>query len=74
VLHTPTGPGWQGATGRHTLVQLERYEEALAAYDRSLELDPDDATAHNARGRVLWDLERYEDAYGAFDRSRRTGS
>ncbi|MFQ5880540.1 MAG: tetratricopeptide repeat protein, partial [Dehalococcoidia bacterium] len=44
------------------LYRLGRYEEALASYDRSLELRPDAAATLNNRGIALDDLGRYEEA------------
>ncbi len=46
-----------------------RYREALAAYDRALQLDPNDADAHNGRGNVLKKLQRYEEALEAYDQA-----
>lgn len=43
-----------------------RYAEALAEYDRSLNLRPDAAT-HTLRGHVLSELERYAEAVAAYD-------
>ena len=45
------------------------YEEALAAYDRAIELDPDHAVAHLNRGPALARLERYKEALAACDRA-----
>jgi tetratricopeptide (TPR) repeat protein len=48
-------------TGKGTsLQQLERYEEALAAYDRALELDPDDELAKRWRETCLRHVRRGE--------------
>ena len=44
------------------LLGLERYEEALRSYDKTIELDPDSAMAWRSRGAVLGLLERYEEA------------
>jgi superkiller protein 3 len=48
---------------------FERYEEAFAAYNRSLELRPDDPDTLNNRGIALGRLERYEEALADFNRS-----
>jgi tetratricopeptide (TPR) repeat protein len=48
---------------------LQRYEEALASYDRAITLWPDHADAHNNRGQVLRELERYDEALASYDRA-----
>jgi len=55
------------------LLELDRAEESLAAYDKSLELDPRDALAHCNRGGVLARLGRHADALDAYDRAIRVG-
>lgn len=51
------------------LVRLERgdAQEALACFDRAVELDPSDPLAHLYRAYALWDLERFADAVEAFE-------
>jgi tetratricopeptide (TPR) repeat protein len=52
------------------LKALGKPEEALEAYDRAIELDPEYATAHYDRGVVLGDqLDRPEDALAAYRRA-----
>ncbi len=46
-----------------------RAEEALAAYDRALALDPNDADTWNNKGIALKALKRYEEAVVAYDRA-----
>ncbi|RKN04884.1 tetratricopeptide repeat protein [Streptomyces radicis] len=48
---------------------LERHEEAIAAWDRVTEVDPDDAEAPLWRALSLWHLGRYEEALTGFDRA-----
>jgi tetratricopeptide (TPR) repeat protein len=43
--------------------------EALAAFERALALDPQDAPAHSNRGVVLADLGRKDEALAAYDRA-----
>ena len=50
------------------LSNLGRFEEALAACDRALALDPNDASWNN-KGNALNDLGRYEEALAAYDRA-----
>jgi hypothetical protein len=48
---------------------LRRYDEALAALDRALALQPDNADAHSNRGIVLSDIKRHDEAIASFDRA-----
>jgi protein O-GlcNAc transferase len=55
-----------------TILQRQgRLEEALAAYDRAVSLQPDRAEAHAGRGAVLLRQKRLEEAIGAFDEALR---
>ncbi|NIM00281.1 MAG: protein kinase [Acidobacteria bacterium] len=47
----------------------ENLEGAMAASDKALELDPDLAEAHNARGQVMFMCERYDEAQQALERA-----
>ena len=49
------------------LYKLERYEEAITAYDQAIRLDPGDALSYHGKGDVLNELERYEEAITAYD-------
>ena len=49
--------------------ELERFEEALAGYDRALALQPDHAEALNDRGNILNELKRFEEALASYDRA-----
>jgi tetratricopeptide (TPR) repeat protein len=51
------------------LYNLQRYDEALAAYERALELEPDDVRALQQQGEVLVKLGRLDDAVHASQRS-----
>ena len=48
------------------LVRLRRFEEALAAYDQAIALDPSHASDHSNRGLVLVRLKRFGDALAAY--------
>jgi tetratricopeptide (TPR) repeat protein len=53
----------------HALKDVERYEEALAAYTRATELALEKATYHNNQGDTLYELKRYEEALAAYTRA-----
>ena len=57
-------PPTQAGSG-NSLPDMGRSEEALAAYERVVRLDPDDAVAHSGRGNVLYDLGRPQEALAA---------
>jgi len=48
---------------------LDRYEEALEAFNRSIEIDPDNADIWLSKGNALDKLGRHEEASEAFARS-----
>lgn len=48
--------------------RADKWTEALAAYDRSLALDANNADAHRLRGEVLLKLNRESDAVAAFSK------
>ena len=50
-------------------MELKRYDEALASYDRALSLRPDFAEALNNRGNVLQELKRLDEALASYDRA-----
>lgn len=49
--------------------KLNRLDEALAAYDRAIGLDPSLALAHSNRGSILWSLHRLDEALVEYDRA-----
>ncbi|MDP2600163.1 MAG: tetratricopeptide repeat protein [Deltaproteobacteria bacterium] len=51
------------------LKKLGRDEEALAAYDKAIAIDPNYAYAHNNRGNVLEKLGRDQEALASFDKA-----
>jgi tetratricopeptide (TPR) repeat protein len=55
----------------YSLSQLGNKEEALAAYEEAIRLDPTDALAYNNKGNVLQALGQYEEARVAFDEAIR---
>ena len=59
------------AEGRHCPRNLKRYEEAIAAYEQAIRLDPNYASAYNNKGTALNDLKRYEEAIAAYEQAIR---
>jgi tetratricopeptide (TPR) repeat protein len=55
----------------NALEDLKRYDEALAAYEQAIRLDPNYALAYNNTGNALEDLKRYEEAFAAYDQAIR---
>lgn len=51
------------------LTDVGMYEEALEAYDRALELNPNDAIAWNNKGLTLASMERDEVAVECYDKA-----
>ncbi|BDA65900.1 hypothetical protein CAL7716_000660 [Calothrix sp. PCC 7716] len=49
------------------LGQLGRFEEAIASYDKAVEIKPDFYEAWNNRGNALRNLERFEEAIISYD-------
>ena len=47
------------------LAKLKRYEEAIEAYEKAIEINPKDDDAWFNKGVVVWELERYEEAIEA---------
>ena len=48
---------------------LKRYDEAFAAYDKTLALKPDLAEAWLGRGNVFFELKRHDEAFAAYDKA-----
>ncbi len=61
----PIALNWRGETYR----LMGRYQDALADFDRAIELGPNDAWALASRAQVYQALERYEDALADLDRA-----
>ena len=52
-------------------LKAKRYQEALAAFEQAIQLDPDDASIYNGKGLVLSELKRYQEALAAYERAIR---
>ncbi|MFN5856614.1 MAG: tetratricopeptide repeat protein, partial [Pseudanabaenaceae cyanobacterium] len=50
-------------------IAANEYEEAIASYDRALEIKPDDHFAWNSRGFALFNLGRNEEAIESYDQA-----
>src|SRR5690606_13965265 len=53
----------------YSLTELNRLEEAIEAYNRAIELQPQSAWAWARKGRTLRLLNRYEEALAAYDKA-----
>jgi tetratricopeptide (TPR) repeat protein len=51
------------------LSELDRYQEAVASFDKAIALNPGYASAYNNRGVALQAMARYEDALASFDKA-----
>jgi len=51
------------------LSEAKHYQEALAAYEQAIQLDPNDAAAYNGKGSVLSNLKRNREAILAYTRA-----
>jgi hypothetical protein len=51
------------------LAQQSRYDEALKAFDKAIELDPNYAEAWSGKGRAFKELGEYDEALKAFDKA-----
>ena len=65
ILNRPIVLAWRGENYR----LMERYDEALADFDRAIELDPKYAWAIGSRGVTYRLMERYDEALADFDRA-----
>jgi tetratricopeptide (TPR) repeat protein len=53
----------------NALINLGRYEEAIAAYDQALAINPNLDEAFYKKGNALINLSRYEEAIAAYDQA-----
>ncbi len=65
----PVSPAREAFEQGNTHFGEGRYEEAIAAYDRALDLQPDDATVWHNRGSALFQLQRYQETVESCDRA-----
>jgi tetratricopeptide (TPR) repeat protein/tRNA A-37 threonylcarbamoyl transferase component Bud32 len=53
----------------NTLIQLQRYEEALAVYEKAGEIKPNYPQAWYGQGKALFQLKKYPEALLAYDKA-----
>ncbi|MEG4342558.1 tetratricopeptide repeat protein [Microcoleus sp. A003_D6] len=53
----------------NTLYNLSRFEEALAAYERAINLRPDYAEVWQEKAKTLYALKKYRESQSAYDRA-----
>ncbi|HEY9799228.1 MAG TPA: tetratricopeptide repeat protein [Leptolyngbyaceae cyanobacterium] len=53
----------------NTLFELQRYKDALAAYQEAVNIRPDYAVAWNGQGKTLFRLKQYQEALSAYDKA-----
>lgn len=53
----------------NTLFELQRYKDALVAYQKAVEIRPNYAQAWNGQGKTLSRLKQYKEALTAYDKS-----
>ncbi|MBS3025778.1 MAG: tetratricopeptide repeat protein [Dolichospermum sp. DET50] len=51
----------------YQLVELKRYEEGIASYNKAIAIKPDKHEAWNNRGWSLAKLQKYEEAIASYD-------
>ena len=52
-----------------TEYEAKQYKQALAAFNKVLDLDSNFVEAHKLKGNILLTLDRYEEALAAFDQA-----
>ncbi|MBG1270038.1 tetratricopeptide repeat protein [Nostoc sp. WHI] len=52
----------------NTLFDLQRYQDALAVYEKAVNIRPDYAQGWNGQGKTLYELKKYKEALAAYDR------
>jgi len=51
------------------LYELKRYKEAIAAYEKAIQLRPEYAEAWNGEAKTFYDLKQYKQALDAYDKA-----
>ena len=53
----------------NTLIQLQRYKEALATYEKAIDIKPDYPQAVYGKGKALFQLKKYQESLIAYDQA-----
>ncbi|MHC0062137.1 tetratricopeptide repeat protein [Nostoc sp. UIC 10890] len=53
----------------NTLFDLQRYQDALAVYEKAVNIRPNHAQAWNGQGKTLYKLKKYKESLAAYDRA-----
>ena len=53
----------------NALYNQHKYDEAIQAYDKAIEIDPDTCTAWNNKGIAFDDVGKYDEATQAYDKA-----
>lgn len=53
----------------NTFFELQRYQDALEAYEKAVNIRPDYPQAWNGQGRILYELKQYKQALTAYDKA-----
>jgi tetratricopeptide (TPR) repeat protein len=53
------------------LIKLERYEDAIVAFDKAIKIQPEDPAPWSDKGEALHKLQRYEQAIATLDKAIR---
>ena len=51
------------------LEELGKHDEAIKAFDKAIEINPQDSYAWDGKGIALWKLDKYDEAIKAFDKA-----
>ena len=60
-------PPWALTSKGRTLRLLERYDDALACYEKALQIDPTFTWAYKSKGIILERLGRFDDALRCYE-------
>jgi tetratricopeptide (TPR) repeat protein len=74
VIELPRSPDRTASAWQNkgvSLNELGRHEEAIACYDKALEIDPGDGNTWSNKGTALGALGRYQDAIACLDQALR---
>ena len=52
-----------GTLKEYTLIALNKFNEAIEAYDKAIEIDPKNLEAWNNKGIALNELNKYDEAH-----------